>query len=398
MEKETKKKRNTTKNSSAAKKSTTKRGATKKKESNSKGAKPEVKETNKITKTKKESNIVLEFVNKYFKDDKQALIFGGIIIAVAILAASIGFAIAQKPIPTLEDGTQILAEIDGTVITADDLYSTMKERAGFAMLLEEIDSIIVRSKVEESEEVIAYADSQVEQLKMQLDQQGQDFDTLLRSWGFESEAELYDYFKQERMRTDLVNSYIKDNLTESEMKAYYNNDVDGEMTVRHILIQPDYDGAETNEAFEAADAQAIEKANEIIEMLNDGADFEELAIEYSDDEGTAANGGLFSGFNKNEVVPEFWEASINLEDGEYSQEPVRSQFGYHVILRIEQGEKPEYEDVIDMIKDELLEEKRQAVENLEEKTMLEIREEFNIVINDRDILRQYEDFKKQINQ
>ena len=398
MEKETKKKKNTTKKSSTAKKSTAKKGAPKKKNTNSKGAKPEVKETNKVVKAKKEDNIVLAFVNKHFKDDKQAMIFGGIVIAVAILFYSVGFAIATKPIPTLEDGTQILAEIDGTVITADDLYSTMKDRAGFALLIEEIDSIIVSSKVEESEEVIAYADTQMEQLKMQLEQQGEDFESLLRSWGFENEDALYDYFKQEKMRTELVNNYIKDSLTENELKSYYNNEVDGSMTVRHILIQPDYDGAETNEEFEAADEAARARAAEIIEMLDDGADFEELAMEYSDDEGTAANGGLFSEFNKNEVVPEFWDGSIALEDGEYSQDPVRSQFGYHVIYRIEQSEKPEFEDVIDMIKDELLEEKRQTVENLEEKTMLEIREEFNIVINDRDILRDYEDYKRQIRQ
>ena len=401
MEKETKNKKTTSKKGATTKKKTTAKTTSNKANSGKKTMaekkKVETAETKKTKPTVVKKN-KLDCLKKYFKSDEQAIIVGGIILAVAILAYSIGFAVATKPIPTLSDGTEILAEIDGETITADDLYSQMKSRVGFGLFIEKIDNYIVNSKIEMDDDVLNYADNQMEQLKMQLEQQGEDFDTLITAWGFEDEDALYDYFTNERKRTILVNNYIRDNLTENEMKAYYENEIDGEMTVKHILIQPDYDTAETNEDFERADDEAMSKAEDLIERLNDGEDFDELAMEYSDDEGTADAGGLFGNFTKNQVVPEFWDASVALEDGEFSQNPVRSQYGYHIILRVEQSEKPDYEDVLDLIKDELLEEKRQTVENLEEKMMLEIRDEFNIVINDREIAREYEEYKRQIRQ
>ena len=406
MEKETKNKKKpaskkaTTKKKAPAKKVETAKKTTPKKVDKKIPVPPKVeakKEEPKVTVSKK-INEKLNCLKKFFKDEKQAVIFGGLLVAVAILFYSVGFAVATKPIPQLSDGTEILAQIDEKTFTADELYQSIKGRFGFGVLLEKIDDYIVNEKIETNEDVIAYADSQMEQLKSQLEQQGEELENLLRAWGFENEEGIYQYFINERKRTMLVNDYIRENITDREIEEYYKNDITGEMTVKHILISPDYDGAETNEDFDAADEKALEKAKKLIERLNDGEDFATLAEEYSDDEGTKEFGGLFGGFTKNQVVPEFWDGSVALEDGEYTKEPVRTMYGYHIILRESMGEKPAMEDIIDEIKDELLEEKRQSVENLEEKIMIEIRATFNITINDRDILREYEEFKKRINE
>ena len=73
------------------------------------------------------------------------------------------------------------------------------------------------------------------------------------------------------------------------------------------------------------------KAKSIISDLNSGKDFAKLAMEQSLDKGTAVNGGDVGYFQKNEMVPEFSEAAFALAAGEHTKEPVKTQFGYHVI-------------------------------------------------------------------
>lgn len=72
-------------------------------------------------------------------------------------------------------------------------------------------------------------------------------------------------------------------------------------------------------------------AQEVLEKLRAGGDFAELAKEYSTDTGTKENGGDLGWFGRGQMVKEFEDAAFSLPVGEYS-EPVKSQFGYHIIL------------------------------------------------------------------
>jgi foldase protein PrsA len=70
---------------------------------------------------------------------------------------------------------------------------------------------------------------------------------------------------------------------------------------------------------------------EIIEQkIEAGEDFAELATEYSEDPGSASNGGSLGYFSRGKMVPEFEAVAFSLEVGEVS-EPVQSQFGFHII-------------------------------------------------------------------
>ena len=82
------------------------------------------------------------------------------------------------------------------------------------------------------------------------------------------------------------------------------------------------------------DAETLALANELRQRLVDGEDFATLAAEYSDDPGSAANGGELGWFGKGQMVAPFEEAAFNLEIGEIS-EPVKSDFGYHLIEVLE---------------------------------------------------------------
>jgi peptidyl-prolyl cis-trans isomerase C len=71
-------------------------------------------------------------------------------------------------------------------------------------------------------------------------------------------------------------------------------------------------------------------ARDLAEQLANGADFGQLAMEHSIDEGTAPNGGDLGWFTRDEMVAPFAEAAFALEPGQIS-EPVESEFGWHLI-------------------------------------------------------------------
>ncbi len=75
-----------------------------------------------------------------------------------------------------------------------------------------------------------------------------------------------------------------------------------------------------------------EEAKAIIESIKGGADFGALAKEKSTDKGSGANGGELGWFTADVMVKEFSDAAFAMQKGEVSKDPVKSQFGWHVIL------------------------------------------------------------------
>ena len=73
------------------------------------------------------------------------------------------------------------------------------------------------------------------------------------------------------------------------------------------------------------------KANELIKSLKDGADFSETASKHSTGP-SASSGGDLGWFTKGQMVPEFSEAAFKLKPGQIVDKPVKTQFGWHIIL------------------------------------------------------------------
>ncbi|WP_111498139.1 MULTISPECIES: peptidylprolyl isomerase [Marinobacter] len=107
--------------------------------------------------------------------------------------------------------------------------------------------------------------------------------------------------------------------------------------VRHILIRP-------SEAL--TDAQAQEKINEIYEQLEDGADFAELAREFSDDAVSGSDGGNLGWVSPGEMVPAFEQAMNDARVGQLKG-PFRSRFGWHILQVQERRQK----DIGDQLKE-----------------------------------------------
>ena len=112
--------------------------------------------------------------------------------------------------------------------------------------------------------------------------------------------------------------FSKVEVTEEDLLASYNEQVKlsppRQFKARHILVQ--------------SQGEAIE----VIRQLDGGSDFAELAREKSIGP-TGPNGGDLDWFSPNTMVQPFGAAVSALEDGQYSKEPVQTQFGWHVILR-----------------------------------------------------------------
>lgn len=104
---------------------------------------------------------------------------------------------------------------------------------------------------------------------------------------------------------------------------------------RHILIR--FHGSAVPlkpDAKDLSDEEALAKAKELIARIKAGEDFAKIAMAESDDNGAASNGGDLGWFGHGQMLPSVEDAAFKLQPGEIS-EPVKSQYGYHIILVVE---------------------------------------------------------------
>lgn len=156
--------------------------------------------------------------------------------------------------------------------------------------------------------------------------------------------------KQQIIRSIYVQREVDKKISDSEVKAKYEETVGKspdveELKAAHILVA------------EKADAEKL------IKELKGGADFAKLAAENSGDPGNKDKGGELGWFAKADMVPAFSEAAFNIKKGEISDEPVQTQFGWHVI-KVEDRRtraKPTLEEVKPMLMTELRREKLEGM-------------------------------------
>ena len=123
-------------------------------------------------------------------------------------------------------------------------------------------------------------------------------------------------------------------VTELDLQAYYDQHRDEyrvpeQVKVRHILIKiPLPEPGAQEDAKAVADARA--KAEDVLKQLKVGGDFGKLAEKYSDDPGSAKNGGELGWIGRGRTVPEFEKAAFSLSKGQTS-DLVKSSYGFHII-------------------------------------------------------------------
>lgn len=314
------------------------------------------------------------------------------LIPSLLLFLTAGLALAQETPPSGQVLDKIVAKVDNNIILESDVQRTFIEAIGasqqgmpapdrcqiFESLLinklmvakAEIDSVMVTEA-----EVGLQVDNRFNQVLMQF---GGDENMLVELYGKTADqlkTEIEEVVR-EQMVVDRMRKKIVEGVTVSpaDVRAFFNSIpkdslplFTSEATVGQIVRKPEANPEVRN--------QIIAQLKQFKEDILAGkADFAELAKRYSDDPGSAAQGGDLGFFRRGELAPEYEATSLGLRPGEIS-DPVETQFGFHMIqlLEIRGGTyntrhilripKPTEEDIkkavryLDSLRKEILDEK-----------------------------------------
>jgi peptidyl-prolyl cis-trans isomerase C len=235
-----------------------------------------------------------------------------------VLAAALALALAAAGPVAAQDKDPVVAKVNGVEIHQSDL-AVAEEEAGQLppmtpdakkdYLVQFMADMILVSKAAEAEKLADSPD-------------------------FKRHMEVA---RRKLLMAELLQSVGKKALTDEAMHKVYDDAVkqmgeQKEVRARHILIR-------AAPGDEKADKAAEDKIKATIARLKKGEDFEKVAKEVTEDPSGKANGGDLGYFTKDQMVPEFAEAAFKLNKGDIS-EPVKTQFGWHVIKVEDSRVKP----------------------------------------------------------
>ncbi|MCY6383667.1 peptidylprolyl isomerase [Hoeflea prorocentri] len=174
------------------------------------------------------------------------------------------------------------------------------------------------------------------------------------------------FLKDRALHNEYFRTKVVDGLTDDAVRARYEQEIaatepEQEIKARHILVDSE------------------EQAKAIIADLDGGTDFVELAKEKSTGP-SGPQGGDLGYFTRGRMVPEFEEAAFALEPGSYTKEPIKTQFGWHVIKVEDRRDTPppQFEQVADQIRRVLLQEQYLAL-------IQEARDAIEVEVTDQDL-------------
>lgn len=296
-------------------------------------------------------------------------------------------------IAKLENGQEVVVNLSNGAISVDDLYEQVKNKYALNSLIEMMDAQILTDKYgkewkeEEKSEIEGQISTWLKTLtEQQLLAQTQSY------FGVNTMEELRNYLSLQYRRNLAIEDYIKENITDGEIQKYYDNEIFGDIKASHILIAPDVTDDMTTAEKTAKEEEALKTAKEVITKLKNGEKFEDLAKEYSADDQNKDNGGDLGYFAHGKMESSFEEAALKLENGKYTTEPVKTSYGYHIILKVDQKEKVDLDSIKSEIKENIMEEKIKSDSTLQITALDELRKTYKIDIQDKELKKQYENY------
>ena len=275
---------------------------------------------------------------------------------------------AVKPVPA--QLPEILARVNGEDVKKAELdmaVKTIEDRARSAVPPEQRDAVYrqvldriigFHLLVQEARnrKIVAppwEVDGQIDQIKKQFPTEDA-FKQMLQSRGVTLER-----LRADTAETITVNQMLKTELepkvtvSNADTKTFYDANKprfrqEDSVHASHILIRVE------EQADVATRAKAKTQADDILKQLKKGAVFADLAKKYSQDPGSAPNGGDLGFFNRGQMVPAFDQAAFALQPGQTSAVVV-TPFGYHIIRVSEAkpGRDLGYDEVKAQIEDHL---------------------------------------------
>jgi len=133
--------------------------------------------------------------------------------------------------------------------------------------------------------------------------------------------------KDDILRTVYLQEIVDKDMTDAKLHERYEQFIKNappreEVNARHILVKTE------------------DEAKSIVAELQKGGDFKKLAAEKSTDPAGKESGGDLGWFSKDQMVPEFANAAFALKKGEYTKTPIKTRFGWHVILLVDRRTAP----------------------------------------------------------
>lgn len=300
----------------------------------------------------------------------------------------------------LKDGKKIIAKTEKLSITAEELFEEMKEKYALTVMLDMIDEKLLSSIYTDKDAQKTYVNTNLEQMKYYYESYMQEqfasfAEFLYQSYGFKDENALKDYYALAYLKEEATNDYSKTIISDKEIQKYYDEKTIGDMKASHILIQADYAETDDEETKEKAKQKALKLAKDLIQELDEGAKFEDLAKKHSKDS-SASKGGDLGWFSEGEMTKAFEEATVKLKTNEYTKEAVETEYGYHIILKTGQKAKAKLSDVKTDIIDKLAGEKKSEDENITAKALIALRKKYGIEIKDTKLNKQYKTYISKI--
>ena len=267
---------------------------------------------------------------------------------------------------SVPNGNEKFITSDVGDITKQQVFDKMVTKAGLGALLDLVDFDVLSQQYEIDE-------AEVDKIIAQYKEKNANFEEFLTAQGFKDEAELRQYIELNLYRQKVADEISV--VTDEELEKAYERAY--EIGARHILVSDE------------------KTAKEIIKKLDEAEDkeatFQELAKEYGTD-GTKDKGGDLGTFGQGAMISDFEDAAYALEVGTYTTEPVKTQFGYHVIYKYSEGEKKPFEEVKEELTEKLREKK--LSDEAFVAALAEKREEAGFVLMNDFLEEQYTDYSK----
>jgi len=273
------------------------------------------------------------------------LLYVALLVGVAVLVMA--GCQAAEPVANVDSQARKIVTFEGGAVTQGELDEFAKQsgldssmskddpqyKAAIQQIMPQLVSIEI-AKAYAKEHDITVSDEEVDQEIAKIKEQVGD---QARSSGQDlSNQEAYEQaLKQNNITEEELRDDIRENLpvqkvqekvagnaepSEKEIQKFYEKNKEAQFTtpeqrcVKHILFNKDQK----------------QKAEDVKKQLEDGGDFAKLAKEYSQDPGSAAQGGDLGCLGKGETVPSFEKAAFGAKQGEIVG-PVKTQFGYHIL-------------------------------------------------------------------
>ena len=316
------------------------------------------------------------------------------VLAIAVIVETIVIASGRAHmIPKLENGEEAIVELkDGTKYSATEIWNEIKISNGLSSVLNKIDSKILNEEYKDAEaDIKTYVQTAELSIKSQYKDANGNYDEKaltdsLQNYGYNSLDEYLETVKSNYLTNRAATDYAKTLITDSEIKAYYKSDIYADITGVHILVKPT---ATDDASIAAAKAKAENIISDINKKVKSGTSLEDAFKAYDEDSDDATLYQDLGTFNYSDMVEDFSKAAYALKAGEMSKTPVKTSYGYHVILITKVGEKKSLEDAKEEIVTALAEKKVNDDKTISVSAMDKLREKYGMKIIDSELNERY---------